>query len=140
MAEMKGAFMAILPGADPIDVPSATPLPPTPEPGGAGAIVTPTITGTPPRHFVDGQVYIAGVGSFERAGATFVHLFREVREDGGGNKYRLLILAGDADTLSAGLNIITSGNLANCTLSDYTALCRGGEGTSPPATATSHRW
>ena len=116
----------IPPGTDPHAIPSATPPPPTPPQDAPSP--TPTAEGTPSPRFVEGQVYLAGVGSFERAGTTLFHLHRE------GDVYRLIVLATDETALASGLTTLAGGALDACILTDYTALCRGESGIAPPPT------
>ncbi|MCZ7546690.1 MAG: DUF4350 domain-containing protein [Anaerolineae bacterium] len=122
----------IPPGADPAALPSATP-PPTPAVDAQGQpLPTPTPAAapgdTPPPRFIEGQVYLAGVGSFERAGTTLVHLHRA------GNVYRLIVLAADETALANGLSTLAGGMLDACLLTESTALCRGVGGIAPPPT------
>jgi hypothetical protein len=91
----------IAPGTNPVDVPLVS--------TGEGG------------DFAGGQIYLEGVGTFERAGATFFHL----HHDAAGDVYRLIILADDADALEDGLATLTGGHLDQCALTEYTAVCQG---------------
>ena len=123
----------VAPGANPADVPLKASPTPTAAANGPGTPLptsapTATPTGEAPPRFVEGQVYLQGVGSFERAGTSLIHLHPQ------GDAYRLIILASDESALVAGLNTVAGGALAGCLLTDYTALCRGEGGIAPPPT------
>lgn len=69
-----------------------------------------------------GTIAIEGVARLEKGGTVLIHLLpsSETQDD-----YRLVVLADDLDTLSAGISRLLSGELRGCQVTPVTAVCRG---------------
>jgi hypothetical protein len=75
----------------------------------------------------DGTIAIEGVARLEMGDTTFMHLAQPGGEDDD-DRYRLVILASDEETLSAGVARLLAGDLNACLVTATTAVCQGASG------------
>jgi hypothetical protein len=68
-----------------------------------------------------GTIAIEGVARLEMDGTVLVHLLPPTEDQA---DYRLVVLAGDPDTLSEGIARLLAGDLGGCQVTPVTAVCR----------------